>query len=326
MKFYLLIQISSHYDSNKWLLHIHFMNLKKIYVLLSWQLSSLILCGAGSMCTLISIKYEKTIPFFMVSITYCIIFLCFVWGAPKSQIPWWKSILIAVATIAGDYSGVMAYSKTSFASALVLCTTTIFWVVPIGYFVFGRKINLIQLFAIILGVSGGAMILISDGIKGNSWLGDVLALVSAICYSIGTTLQEYLVHNDTTHSYLFRFSASASPIAIICSAAIEWKTIRDYDWEWLSLGLILIYSILLSLYDIISPYIMQYSDATTMNLSLLTSNFYSLGISILAFGLKFSWLYIVGFFCIPAAIAIFTLSEKEEQKEDSTMLSFSELK
>ena len=52
---------------------------------------------------------------------------------------------------------------------------------------------------------------------------------------------------------------------------------------------------------------MQFSDATTMNLSMLTSNFYSLAISILFFGQKASWLYLVGFFCIPIAIALFTI-------------------
>ena len=67
------------------------------------------------------------------------------------------------------------------------------------------------------------------------------------------------------------------------------------------------YSILLALYDFLAPFFMQFSDATTMNLSLLTANFYSLGISILAFGQKPSWLYLVGFFCIPIAIIIFSL-------------------
>lgn len=60
---------------------------------------------------------------------------------------------------------------------------------------------------------------------------------------------------------------------------------------------------------------MQYSDATTMNISMLTSNFYSLAISILAFGQKASWLYLVGFFCVPIAIVIFTVFAPKEEGE-----------
>ncbi|KAH0785177.1 Integral membrane protein [Histomonas meleagridis] len=299
---------------------------KKWCVLIAWQLTSVVLCSAGTMCTYISIKFGTTIPFLMVFITYVFLLISSCWKLPKAETSWWRFLVVAIATICGDYTGVRAYSSTSLSSALTLCTTTIFWVVPLSYFVFGRKINLKQFFAIILGVGGGALIFIADGTSGSRWLGNVLAIVSAICYSVATVLQEYLVHNDSFQVYLFRFSAFAAPITSVCSGIVEWKTIRDFNWNWESILLIIAYSILLMLYDVMAPYIMQYSDATTMNLSLLTSNFYSLAISILAFGQMASWIYLLGFFCIPVAILIFTLSEKkttdglEEEEKKSTVI------
>ena len=216
-------------------------------------------------------------------------------------------MVVAVVSVAGDYTAVLAYNKTSMATALLLSTTIVFWCVPLAFLVFRRKITVWQGLAILLAIGGGSLLIVADGVKGNKWVGDVLALVSAICYAIATITQEYLIHSDSLHIYLFRFSATATPVGWILSGATEWKQIRDYPWDWKAGLMYALYAILLATYDFLAPYFMQFSDATTMNLSLLTANFYSLGVSILAFGQKPNWLYLVGFFCIAIAIVIFTL-------------------
>jgi hypothetical protein len=52
-----------------------------------------------------------------------------------------------------------------------------------------------------------------------------------------------------------------------------------------------------------------------MNLSLLSTNFFSLGISVAVFHQKASWLYIVGFLCIPLAIVIFSLTGPKPESQ-----------
>ena len=56
--------------------------------------------------------------------------------------------------------------------------------------------------------------------------------------------------------------------------------------------------------------------STIMELSTLTSNFYSLAISIFFFGTNASWLYLVGFFFIPVAILIYCLWGPEKKYEN----------
>lgn len=288
---------------------------RKWVVLIAWQVCSLFLCSIGTICSYLSIKYTCTIPLLMMSITY-IILLCFsAYRVPKTEISWWRYLVVSVCAVSGDYTAIKAYDTTSFSSALIFITTVVFWVAPLAYFVFGRKINWIQFLAIVISMGGSVCVFIADGTAGSKWLGNVLALSSAILYAILTVLQELLVHNDSLHLYLFRFSTGAAPIAAILSGAIEWKTIRDYNWTIESGSLIVLYSILLAASDFMSPFVMQYSDATTMNISMLTSNFYSLAISILAFGQKASWLYLVGFFCVPIAIVIFTVFAPKEEGE-----------
>lgn len=298
---------------------------KKWAVLIAWQVVSLMLCCSGTVCSYIATYYVNTIPLLMMGIGYTILLIVSCWRVPKTDIAWWRYLVVALLLIAGDYTGIQAYNTTSLASAMLLVTTVSFWVAPVAWFILKRKITLIQFFAILLGMCGSVMVFIADGTEGNRWLGNVLALVSALTYAVGTVLQELLVHNDSMHIYIFRFACGASPISIILSGSLEWKVMRDFEWCWQSVLLILTYSCILVLYDIASPFVMQFSDATTMNLSMLTSNFYSLAISILLFGQKASWLYLVGFICIPIAITLYTIfapKAPEIENADDTESSY----
>lgn len=284
-------------------------------VLIGWQICSLFLCSIGTICSYISMQFGSTIPLLMMSITYAIILLTSVWKVPKADISWWRYLIVSLCAVAGDYTGIKAYDTTSFSSALVFITTVVFWVAPLAFFIFHRKINWIQFAAILISMCGSICVFIADGTAGSKWLGNLLALASAMLYAVYTVLQELLVHNDSFHLYLFRFSAGAAPLALALSGGLEWKMIRDYNWTVQSTSLIVLYSILLAMYDFLAPFIMQYSDATTMNLSMLTSNFYSLAISVFAFGQKASWLYLLGFFFIPIAIILFTVFAPKPQDE-----------
>jgi drug/metabolite transporter (DMT)-like permease len=259
----------------------------------------------------------------MVSICYGLVFFGSVWNFPRSPISWRPYVLVAVLTVVGDYTAVLSYEKTSMASALLFNTTCIFWVTPLAYFVFHRKITIWQFLAIVLAVGGGSLIFVAEGTEGHHWQGDLLALGSSICYAVLMITEEYLMQSYEVHLFLFRFSSSAFPIAAVLAGAVEWKVIRDFDWCWQSTLLLCGYSVALACYDVLLPFVLQFSDATTMNLSLLTANFYSLGISILLFHLEASWLYLVGFSCIPVAIVIFSLCGPKEkpQPENSSIHS-----
>ncbi|OHT12618.1 Integral membrane protein [Tritrichomonas foetus] len=280
--------------------------------LIGWQICSILICGSGTMCTYIARNFEMTIPLLMLSMTYFIIFLFSCWRIPKTDVPKWRYFVISLGLIAGDYTAVTAFNTTSLASAMVFVTTVIFWVCPFAYFFFGRKVSLIQFFAIILSLSGGALVFVADGTEGSRWLGNVLALVSSFSYAVTNIFQEWTIHSGSMHAYLFFFSLGAFPVALALSGITEWKIIRDYQWCTKSIVLTISYAFILAFFNIASSFVMQYSDATTMNISMLTSNFFSLAISIIFFDQKASWLYLVGFCCIPIAIVIFSLFGPKE--------------
>ena len=291
----------------------------RFVVAISWQICSLVMCASGIICNYLSIYYIRTIPFLMLSITYTILFLVSVWKVPKSETSWWKYFFVSAMIIIGDYTAVEGYNSTSLTSSLLLVTTVVFWVAPLSYLVFGRKINIFQFGAILLGMTGSLLAFISEGTKNNKWIGNIMALTSAICYSFGTVMMELLIHSDSMHTYLCRFSGCSAMISIIMTAVFERDVIVDYYWCTESVLLVVGYGALLALYDIIASFVMQFSDATLMNLSMLTENFFSLGVYVVFFGLKAKWLYLIGFSCVPTAIAIFSIFGPRFQKNDSSM-------
>ena len=290
--------------------------------LIAWQICSLIVCFAGTICSLIVSINNETIPLLMLAMTYFIILLSNVWWWPSSDISWWKYFLVAFFGVIGDWTSVMAYNMTSLASAMLLGTTVVFWVAPLSYFVFKRKINWKQFLSMLLAAGGISLVLVADGTEGSILIGNIVALLSAVCYAISTVTQEKLVNDASIRLYLCRFSICALPLSLVLSGATEWKIISTYNWNWKVILMMIAYAILLASYYMLSPLIMQHSNATVMNLSILTSNFYSLAISIFIFHSKASWLYLVGFFCIPIAITLFVLMENpQESQTDYTPLA-----
>ena len=292
---------------------------------IAWQLCSISMAMEATIVHIISHYYKRTIPLLALSVVYSIILLASCWKVPKSDTPRWRYFVVSITCLAADFLSVTANNETSIGSATVLVNTIIFWVAPLSYFMFKRKLTVIQILSILLSVAGSSMIIVADGIKGSKWLGNVIALCSAFSYAVTNVFQEWTIHDDSLHVYWFRFSAGASPIAIILSGCFEWKEIIEYDWCWHSILLYIGYACLVLLYNYFTPVILQYSDATQMNISLLTSNFFSLGISILFFNQKANWLYLIGFFCIPIAILLFCLFEKKENIENETTFATTSL-
>lgn len=291
----------------------------KWFVLFMWQVCSVLLCAMNVCCTLLVNESNETLPFLQLTVAYALLSIGHGWRWRKSEVQWWRYFIVAVLNCAGDGFSVISYNTTSLSSSMLLVTTVIFWVVPLSYLAFKRKFSVWQIVSLFLGMTGIVCVFIADRNDGPSkWLGNMFAVMSAMSFACSTVLQEMLVHSASTAIYLSRFSLFALGVSGAITGGYEWKSIRDFAWKWQSYLIILGYGLTQAIYYSIVPLIMQHSSATEMNMSFLTSNFFSLLLSILCFGQKASWLYLAGFVCIPAAIAMFSLLPP---KQDSLSIS-----
>lgn len=286
---------------------------KKWFVLLCWQLSSVFFTIQGVCCTILSTRGGATLPFLQLSMGYFLIMIANTWRDLKNKASWLKFIFASLCMFAGDSCTIYAYSTTSMASTVLLCSTIIFWVAPLTYFFYKRKYSIWQILSFIIGMGGVSLVFVADGVKGSKLLGNILALAAAISYAFATTLEEGLIH-EFGNLYIIRFGIIVFPVSGILAGAVEWKEIWEYNWEWQTVFALCGYSVCISIYYCFIPIVMAHSNATELNISFLTSNFYSLGISILFFGQKASWLYLLGFLCIPVSIIVFSLFPYKEKK------------
>lgn len=283
-------------------------------VMVGFQICSLILSGAG---TVLSFQYTisgDTVPILTLFCCYSIMFLITVWMWRPSKTPWWAWIIVGTIGVADDWTAVAAYNYTSLASAMLLVTTVIFWVAPISYFVFGRKINWIQAIAMVIAIVGVSMVLVAQGTEGSHLKGNLLSLLSAILYAISSVLQEKLIKDDSKRVYVSRYSLVTMLWGAILTGSVEHKLIKNFNWNYKSILLMLGYALLLAMFYLSVPIVLEHSNASVFNISMLTSNFYSLLIDILVFNGDKSWLYLVGFVCIPIAVFLFVHFETKPNK------------
>lgn len=281
-----------------------------------WQVCSLMLTALGTIINYLGMRNGSTLPFLNLTISYVCLLLMSCWSVPKTTAKWWGYLIVSLCNLGGDVASIYAYTLTSLSTAQLLVTTVIFFVAPLGYIFFRRILSWVQILAILLGAAGAVIVFITDGKGDSRWQGNLIALVSSLCYAIATTLVEKLVHEGSNRIYLFRFGVCTSPVALILCLSIEIKPIKNYNWDAVVIVLTILYGVTMAVYYAFVPVIMNFSTATEMNLSFLTSNFFGLFISIWAFGQKFTWQYFVGFLCVPAAIILFCLFPPKPKNQE----------
>ena len=278
---------------------------KKLKTMLLWQVCSIFLCALATICTILTNNIGGTLPFLQLFVSYFSLFIFHVWSKPSSNESWFGYFVVSIFNLGGDIASIYAYTMTSLSTAQLLVTTVVFWVAPLSFIFFKRTLSIVQFLSILLGIIGIVLVFIEDGVGDAKWTGNVIALVSSLCYALATTVEEKLIHEGDIKVYLFRFAMCTTPISIILTLSVELKPIQNYTWNSLSIPLVIAYGLIMAIYYTIVPYIMKNSTATEMNLSFLTSNFFSLFISCIFFGQKMTWLYGLGFLCVPVAITLF---------------------
>jgi drug/metabolite transporter (DMT)-like permease len=121
-----------------------------------------------------------------------------------------RSLICSVLTLVGDISVVYAFNTTSLTSAMLLTTTTILWIALVTYFILHRGISFIRMLSIIIIGFGCIVVLfVADGIGKSQWLGNVLAGISAHCYSVANVLQENFMRRASVAVFLSCFAILA---------------------------------------------------------------------------------------------------------------------
>ncbi|EAY03109.1 hypothetical protein TVAG_415430 [Trichomonas vaginalis G3] len=284
-----------------------------------FQICAICVTTAGSILSYRAEKYGSGLPIFSLGTGYFVAWISLVWKWHKSETKWWNAIFVTIFIVPGDILAMIGFSKTSLASAMLLTMTVVFWVAPLSYFYFKRKINWKQFIAILFGLGGVSMVLVAQGTKGSKFVGNMISLGASILFAFGSIYQEKCAKEDGPVLYICKFMTLAIPLTFGLSGGIEWKELKNYKWDKLSIGLQIAYAIAIGLVYLMMALVLPHSNATIMTLNNLTGNFYSLAIDILFFHRPFKWLYLLGFCMVPVAIIFFVFSETKSEESTSNL-------
>lgn len=288
-----------------------FLRSKRFWIVLAHgQVLSLAITCTNTMTTEMSME-GNNIPAFQSLFTYAILFLIFMpytiyrmgfKGFYKMFIrDCWKFFILGFADVQGNYFVVKAYQYTNILSAALLDNFAIVVVVILSFILLKVRYHWSQYLGTVIAIGGMALLVVSDHLThgkdpaANAVKGDLFVLLGAACYGISNTLEEYFVSKRPLYQVLAMLGLFGMCIIGVQAAIFERDSIQNAHWNGKVGGYLTGFTLTMLLIYTTAPILFRMSSAAFYNLSLLTSDFWSLLVGIEAFGYYVYWLYPVGF-------------------------------
>jgi len=279
-----------------------------IKTIMCGQILSLTLCGVGTTSAALAKWYNVRIPGFQAFLTYSVLALtagtklAFDSGRFREVIKkrGWKYILLGVIDVEANFLLVKAYTFTTLTSAQLCDSFTIPTVLILSCLFLRVRYKASHYIGVVLCVGGAICLIFTDtrdvgSNARNELVGDFLSLSGAFLYGCSNVAQEFVVRSFTKTEFLGMIGIVCSVVSGIQSVAIERDVIYNIEWTWHVVLLIICFVICQYMYYTLMPWVITLSSATVVNLSLLTSDLYTLMFGLFLFGYKFSYLYFVAF-------------------------------
>lgn len=237
------------------------------------------------------------------------------------QVSVWKYLLLGFCDVEGNFLFVKAYEYTTITSVQLLDCFTVPNVMLLSYLCLKFKYNKKHLLGAFICMVGLSLLITSDILSGkndmngdgpstsNQIIGDVLVLIGCLFYAISNTAQEYLVKKFDMIEFLAMLGSSGFLVSVIQVSILERDALAAIDWNdpviW---SYLLGFNFCLCSLYLGIPVLLQHSSAIFMNLSFLTSDFWSIFTAIMLFHAHLHALYFVAFSVILVGLIIYNLA------------------
>jgi len=204
---------------------------------------------------------------------------------------WWKYLLLSIIDVEGNYFSVKSYAYTSVLSIMLLDAWSTPCVVILLIIFLKVRFHWSQYLAVLICLAGIAIVVASDLTEGvdirsgaiRPAVGDIFCLLSATFYGISNVTEEYFVKQRPLYEVVGQMGFYGTIISGIQLAALERNELADGVWNGAIIGLLIAYTIAMFCFYTGAPILFRLSSAAFFNLSLLTSDFYTLIFTIYLF-------------------------------------------
>ncbi|XP_060754055.1 solute carrier family 35 member F2 [Neoarius graeffei] len=283
---------------------------------------SALMCGTAVSSQYLAIEFHLDVPMFQSWISYtllCLTYttaLCFRKGDENILLilktKWWKYLLLGLADVEANYAVVKAYQYTTLTSIQLLDCFILPVLLILSRVFLKTRYRIIHYVAVCVCLAGvGAMVgtdIVSgrdQGSSSNILLGDGLVIISATLYAVSNLCQEYIVKNKRQLEFLGMVGLFGTLISGIQLGILEHMKVANIKWTWqIALLLCGFAACMYTLYSCM-PVVISMSSATAVNLSLLTTDLFSLFCGLFLFQYNFSGLYLVSLMVIMVGFIMF---------------------
>ncbi|KVI00276.1 Protein of unknown function DUF914, eukaryotic [Cynara cardunculus var. scolymus] len=212
---------------------------------------------------------------------------------------WYYYLLLGLVDVEANYLVVKAYQYTSITSIMLLDCWSIPSVILLTWLFLKTKYRFKKIAGVAICVAGLVLVIFSDvhaadrSQNGSSPIkGDFLVVAGATLYAVSNVSEEFFV-------------TTADRIELMAMLGFFGAILLPYTG--FAAAMFLFYSGV--------PVLLKMSGSTMLNLSLLTSDMWSVLIRIFAYHEKVDWMYFVAFAAVAVGLVVYSGFDKETRSE-----------
>ncbi|KAL8227301.1 hypothetical protein R6Q57_017133 [Mikania cordata] len=250
-------------------------------------------------------------------------------GRNGMKVKWYSYLLLGIADVEANYLVVKAYQYTSLTSVMLLDCWSIPCVIILTWFFLKTKYQIKKIVGVVICVAGIVLIIFSDVHASdhsqsdtNPVKGDLLAITGATLYAVCNVSEEFFMKTADQAELLAMLGLFGAIVGGIQISVLEREELKSIHW---SFGAVLPYvgfAAAMFLFYSGVPLLLKISGSMMLNLSLLTSDMWSVLLRIFVYHEKVDWMYFVAFAAVVVGLIVYSAFDKEvnEQNDDTDEL------
>ena len=304
------------------------------------QLISVLIAGTGIFASLLS-RSNANFPEFMSFLLYVslLTFALKRWirekKAPFTNLSnhWSYYVIVAVFDVEANFMIIEAYKYTSITSVMLLDCFAIPFAMILSYLFINARYKTFHFIGTIVCLFGMGCTIISDARHGSisskyktPLFGDALTLLAASLYACSNVLQEKLMKNGDRDEFLSMLGVIGSSITLIQFLIFDLQALKIFRWDIDSILYVCGFVCCLYIMYTNTTLFLKENDSVVFNLSILTSDIYSVVFSYFVYGYIVDWLYCIAFLLSAAGLLLYNSVKSPVPAISNELIAHTQLK
>ncbi|CAL5391820.1 unnamed protein product [Camellia sinensis] len=229
-------------------------------------------------------------------------------------------ILLAIVDVEANFLVVKAYQYTSVTSVMLLDCWSIPSVIFLTWFFLKTKYRFKKYIGVAICVAGLVVVVFSDVHSNNRsggsnpLKGDMLVIAGSTLYAISNVSEEFFVKSADRVELMGMLGLFGAIISACQIIILEQNELKSIHWSAGAVIPFIGFALAMFLFYSGVPILLKISGSTMLNLSLLTSDMWTVLIRIFAYRQKVDWMYFIAFGTVAVGLVIYSGGDKEEDQ------------